>query len=233
MSGNVSRFHGEAQTRLVNVANVLTVVRLVLVPVFVWLLAAPDPARRWWALAVFVAAASTDRLDGHLARTRGLVTDFGRIADPLADKALMLSAFTMLSIRGMLPWWFTAVVAVRELGITALRAVLLRRGIVVSASQAGKVKTALQMGLMAFMLPPWTAFAGGAVLEVVRVATWLWAAAALIATVWSGVAYCALAWRLRHRVADSSGEDARPEASRDERDGTEGPAGEREDPTQG
>lgn len=223
MSGNVSRFHGGAQAALVNVANALTVMRLALVPVFVWLLAAPDPARRWWALGVFVVAASTDRLDGYLARTRALVTDFGRIADPLADKALMLCAFAMLSVRGLLPWWFTGVVAVREIGVTLLRARLLRRGIVVSASRGGKVKTALQMGLVAFMLPPWPTFVAATWAQAVHIVTWLGAAAALIATVWSGLSYCALAWRLRRRVAD-------PEAGRGpiephgEPDGTQGPA---------
>src|SRR5690625_2709192 len=98
---------------------------------------------RWLALAVFLLAMVTDRIDGDLARSRGLVTDFGKIADPIADKALTGTAFVCLSLLGELPWWVTVVVVARELGITALRFGMLRTG-VIPASRAGKVKTTLQ-----------------------------------------------------------------------------------------
>ncbi|MGI8615073.1 MAG: CDP-diacylglycerol--glycerol-3-phosphate 3-phosphatidyltransferase [Nocardioidaceae bacterium] len=139
-----------------NVANALTTLRLVLVPLFGWLLLAQDGDSahlRVAALAVFLAAAATDRFDGDIARRRGLVTDFGKLVDPIADKALMGMAFVGLSLLGELPWWVTVVVMVREVGVTALRFVVLRHG-VIAASHGGKVKTALQTLALGLYIAP-------------------------------------------------------------------------------
>lgn len=99
-----------------NLPNALTIGRLVLVPVFVVLLVQDTTPARWWSLVVFLVASATDQLDGHLARSRNQVTAFGTLADPIADKALTLGAFVMLSVLGEIPWWITIVIAVRELG---------------------------------------------------------------------------------------------------------------------
>ena len=132
------------QAPLLNIANVLTVLRLLLVPVFIWLALLPGDRARLAAVVVFVVAAFTDRLDGQLARSWGLVTSFGKIADPIADKALTLSAFVLLSVNQRLWWWVTILIVVRELGITVMRFFMLRRA-VMAASRGGKIKTALQM----------------------------------------------------------------------------------------
>jgi CDP-diacylglycerol--glycerol-3-phosphate 3-phosphatidyltransferase len=139
---------------LVNVANALTVARICLVPVFVACLAAGGTGWRLAALAAFGGASLTDLLDGELARRRGLVTDFGKIADPIADKALTGAALITLSVIGELPVWVTVLIMVRELGITALRFAVIRRG-VIAASQGGKLKTLLQIiAICLYVLPP-------------------------------------------------------------------------------
>ncbi|MEV6726934.1 CDP-diacylglycerol--glycerol-3-phosphate 3-phosphatidyltransferase [Streptomyces xanthochromogenes] len=134
------------QASLWNIANILTMIRLVLVPGFVMLLLADggyDPAMRAWAWAAFAVAMITDIFDGHLARTYNLVTDFGKIADPIADKAIMGSALICLSLLGDLPWWVTGVILFRELGITLMRFWVIRHG-VIPASRGGKLKTLAQ-----------------------------------------------------------------------------------------
>ncbi|MCL6537583.1 MAG: CDP-diacylglycerol--glycerol-3-phosphate 3-phosphatidyltransferase [Acidothermus sp.] len=150
---------------IANVANALTVVRLILVPVFAVCFAygsdARHPAWRYAATAVFVLASLTDRVDGELARRRSLVTTFGKIADPLADKALVGAALIALSAVGDLPWWVTAVILAREFGVTALRFWVIRAGIgeasrggVLAASQAGKIKTVTQAVAIGLYLLP-------------------------------------------------------------------------------
>jgi CDP-diacylglycerol---glycerol-3-phosphate 3-phosphatidyltransferase len=129
---------------LINIANGLTAARLVLVPVFVGFLVADTTASRVVAFIAFVAASVTDFLDGRVARRRGLITDFGKIADPIADKALTGSALITLSALGELPWWVTGVILFREVGVTALRFWVIRRG-VIPASRGGKLKTLLQV----------------------------------------------------------------------------------------
>ncbi|NEB75337.1 CDP-diacylglycerol--glycerol-3-phosphate 3-phosphatidyltransferase [Streptomyces sp. SID14478] len=134
------------QASLWNIANILTMIRLLLVPGFVVLMLADggyDPAMRAWAWAAFAVAMITDVFDGHLARTYDLVTDFGKIADPIADKAIMGAALICLSYLGDLPWWVTGVILGRELGITVLRFVVIRYG-VIPASRGGKLKTLAQ-----------------------------------------------------------------------------------------
>ncbi|GGK05062.1 CDP-diacylglycerol--glycerol-3-phosphate 3-phosphatidyltransferase [Streptomyces camponoticapitis] len=134
------------QASVWNIANILTMMRLVLVPAFVVLLFQDggfDPAWRAWAWAAFAVAMITDIFDGHLARTYNLVTDFGKIADPIADKAIMAAGLISLSVLGDLPWWVTGVILFRELGITLMRFWVIRHG-VIPASRGGKMKTLAQ-----------------------------------------------------------------------------------------
>lgn len=134
------------QAGLWNIANVLTMLRLVLVPAFVVLLMhdnGTDPVWRVFAWAAFAVAMITDIFDGHLARTYNLVTDFGKIADPIADKAIMGAALICLSVLGDLPWWVTGVILFRELGITLMRFWVIKHG-VIPASRGGKIKTLAQ-----------------------------------------------------------------------------------------
>jgi CDP-diacylglycerol--glycerol-3-phosphate 3-phosphatidyltransferase len=180
-----------AAVPLLNIANVLTVSRLVMVPFFLLALFAGDGTDLFWrlvAFGVFVIASITDRIDGDLARKHGLVTDFGKIADPIADKALTGSALVGLSVLGNLPWWVTIVIAVRELGVTLLRFWVIRRG-VIPASRGGKAKTLMQIVAIGFYLlplPPWLIF--------VR---WVTMGIALLLTVVTGADYVVRAFRLR------------------------------------
>jgi CDP-diacylglycerol--glycerol-3-phosphate 3-phosphatidyltransferase len=124
----------------------LTMLRLVIVPVFIALLFANgghDPKWRALAWASFAIAMITDLFDGELARRMGLVSDFGKIADPIADKAIMGAALIGLSVLGDLWWWVTVVILARELGITLLRFWVIRIG-VIPASRGGKLKTLTQ-----------------------------------------------------------------------------------------
>jgi CDP-diacylglycerol--glycerol-3-phosphate 3-phosphatidyltransferase len=174
---------------LVNVANVLTVVRILLVPVFVACLLAGGTVWRLAALVVFGVASLTDLLDGRLARRRGLVTDFGKIADPVADKALTGAALICLSALGELPWWVTGVIMFRELGVTAVRFWVIRRG-VIAASRGGKLKTLLQVIAICLYVLPATLSPPAIVRELVM-------AAAVVVTVVTGVDYVQQAMRLR------------------------------------
>ncbi len=146
----------QPRVSLVNLPNALTVLRLVLVPVFLFALFAAgghQSSYRWLAWTIFAVAAITDRFDGHIARKRGQVTDFGKIADPMADKALTGSALVGLSMLGNLSWWVTIVVLVREIGITLLRFAVLRYG-VIAASPGGKAKTLAQiLAIGLYVLP--------------------------------------------------------------------------------
>jgi CDP-diacylglycerol--glycerol-3-phosphate 3-phosphatidyltransferase len=173
---------------LMNVANALTVARICLVPVFVVCLAAGGTGWRLAALAAFGGASLTDLLDGELARRRGLVTDFGKIADPIADKALTGAALITLSVIGELPVWVTALILFRELGITALRFAVIRRG-VIAASQGGKLKTLLQIiAICLYVLPP--SFGLPALIKEVVMG------AALVVTLVTGVDYVVRAVRM-------------------------------------
>jgi CDP-diacylglycerol---glycerol-3-phosphate 3-phosphatidyltransferase len=183
----------EPETSPWNVPNALTAVRILLVPLFAWMLLA-HPAEASWRLAttgVFVLAILTDSLDGHLARRQNIVTRFGKLADPIADKALTGMAFLGLSIIGELWWWVTIAILVREWGITILRFVVLRYG-VMAAGRGGKVKTVLQsiaLGLYLLPLPGWA--------HVVAVVVML---AALAVTVLTGLDYVQAAVQLRQRA---------------------------------
>ncbi len=144
---------------MVNLANALTVLRLVLVPVFVGFAVASGltaPGLRIAACLTFVVASLTDFVDGWVARAYDLVTAFGKVADPIADKALTGTALVLLSWYGRLPWWVTGVILVRELGVTGLRFWVLRLG-VIPASRGGKIKTAVQILAIAWYLAPFPA----------------------------------------------------------------------------
>ncbi|MBM7504468.1 CDP-diacylglycerol--glycerol-3-phosphate 3-phosphatidyltransferase [Agromyces aurantiacus] len=178
-----------------NLPNAITVVRIVMAPVFFWLLladAGQDGPMRWWAAVIFIVAISTDWVDGWLARSRGLVTDLGKILDPIADKLLTSGALVCLSILGELPWWITIVIVVREVGITVWRFVELGRGTVVPASSGGKLKTLTQaIAISLFLAPLWT-LVGDWIIWV----NWAFMIAALVLTVWSGLLYVRDAFRL-------------------------------------
>ncbi|WP_327086518.1 CDP-diacylglycerol--glycerol-3-phosphate 3-phosphatidyltransferase [Nonomuraea sp. NBC_01738] len=178
-----------------NIANVLTVARMALVPFFVICLFLPGTGWRLAALGVFAVASITDHLDGELARRYGLITDFGKIADPIADKALTGAALVSLSILGELPWWVTIVILGREVGITLLRFVLLRHA-VIPASYGGKVKTVLQMAAIVLYIVPGV---DGTLRAVVM-------GAAVLVTVATGVDYVVRAARLRKVARQIRGE---------------------------
>ena len=188
---------GGSPPPVLNIANVLTVIRLMLVPVFVWALVArngQDVDWRLGAVAVFALAAITDRFDGELARRWGLVTAFGTIADPIADKALIGSALIGLSGLGLLPWWVTVVILGREIGITLLRFAVLRHGII-PASRGGKAKTLVQtIAIGLYVLPLPELLGGSDLLDGVRWAVML---VAVLLTVVTGVDYVLRAIRLR------------------------------------
>jgi len=198
---------GAGRVGLLNVANELTLARLLLVPVFVVFLFSGGVAGRVVAFAVFLVASLTDLFDGRLARSRGLVTDFGKIADPIADKALTGSALVGLSVLGELPWWVTGVILFRELGITVLRFWVIRQG-VIAASRGGKLKTLLQViAISLYVLP--------GPLQVARVTVMAFAVAATVIT---GADYVLRALRLRHArqgPAQGASRDRGQGASRD------------------
>ena len=179
---------------LVNAANALTVLRLALVPVFVACLLAGGTGWRVAAFAVFAVASVTDLLDGRLARSRGLITDFGKIADPIADKALTGAALVTLSALGELAWWVTVVILAREISVTLLRFWVIRRG-VIAASRGGKLKTLLQVvAITLYVLPGPPAV----VREVVM-------AAAVAVTLVTGIDYGVRAVRLHRRPPARAG----------------------------
>ena len=178
-----------SQAGVRNAANGLTAVRLVLIPVFVACLLAGGTGWRLAALAAFCVASLTDLLDGQLARSRGLVTEFGKIADPVADKALTGAALICLSALGELPWWVTGVIMFRELGVTALRFWVIRRG-VIAASRGGKAKTLLQVIAICLYVLPHALSPPGIVRGLVM-------AAAVAVTLVTGVDYVLVAMRLR------------------------------------
>ena len=178
-----------------NAANAVTMARIALVPFFVFALLAQGGESVSWRLmaaAIFLLAAVTDRLDGYLARRDNLVTDLGKLLDPIADKLLIGSALIGLSVVGDLPWWVTIVVLARELGITAMRFLVLRYA-VMPASRGGKVKTVLQVVAIGLFLLPLDHLPG--VVEVIAVVAM---AAAVLVTLATGLDYARQALRLRH-----------------------------------
>src|SRR4051795_6973265 len=197
--------------RLVNLPNALTMFRLAVVPLFAVLLLAEggmDDGRRVRAALFFTGAIITDRYDGMIARRTNQVTEFGKLADPIADKALTGTALLGLSILGLLPWWVTLVILVREVGVTLLRFWVIRHG-VIAASRGGKAKTVLQAVAIGLYILPLTGFLASA--------RWWVMGAALVLTVITGLDYVSRALVLRRssmramqaaaarRAADGSG----------------------------
>ena len=180
-----------------NVPNALTALRIVLVPLFAWMLLAHPDEAGWRVLTagVFTLAILTDSLDGHLARKHNLVTRFGKLADPIADKALTGTALICLSVIGELWWWVTIVIMVRVWGITVMRFAMLRYG-VMGAGRGGKIKTFFQaVAIILYLLPlavvaPWAPVVALIVMMV-----------ALVLTVVSGLDYVRDAVRLRRQGA--------------------------------
>ncbi len=196
--GQMSAAGGAQRVSAWNLPNILTSVRILMVPFFAWALWVGGPwggdslVARWLALALFAAAMYTDKLDGDIARARGLITDFGKIADPIADKLLTGTALVLFSLLGELWWWVTIVILVREWGITLMRFVVIRYG-VMPAGRGGKLKTVLQTVGIGLLLLPLVPLVGG---------WWPWAGwvvigAATVLTVLTGLEYVKDAWVLR------------------------------------
>lgn len=190
-----------------NLPNILTLSRVVLVPVFIWVLLLPDVTLgRWLGLAVFGIASITDRYDGHLARRKGQVTNFGKIADSFADKLLTGAAFIMLSYLGDLPWWVTIVILAREWGITIMRFAMVRKE-VMAAGAGGKAKMVLQIVGICLLLVPWIALLGEEAGQgMVYVSQGVIYLAALL-TVITGIDYIVKAVKISraHKVTSSEG----------------------------
>ncbi len=184
-----------------NIANALTALRIMLVPLFGWLLlwdGGEDTTYRVWAFAVFLVAILTDKVDGDLARKHGLVTDFGKMMDPIADKALTGMAFIGLSLVGELWWWVTIVLLAREWGITGLRFWVIRYG-VIPASRGGKLKTWLQAIALCGLLLPLRDLTGtlGTAGEVLWWVAVVVMGAAVVVTLVTGLDYVKEALKLR------------------------------------
>ncbi|MEU4789156.1 CDP-diacylglycerol--glycerol-3-phosphate 3-phosphatidyltransferase [Micromonospora tulbaghiae] len=180
-----------APVPLLNAANLLTGARLMLVPVFAATVIASGMSHAGWQMAaclIFAVASATDLVDGWIARRYELVTSLGKVADPIADKALTGAALVLLSVYDRLPWWVTVVILARELGITALRFWVIRHG-VIAASRGGKVKTALQILAIAWYLWPMPE-------ALAAIGPWIMGAAVVV-TVVTGFDYIAQALRLR------------------------------------
>ncbi|MCC6270883.1 MAG: CDP-diacylglycerol--glycerol-3-phosphate 3-phosphatidyltransferase [Microbacteriaceae bacterium] len=155
MRGRVAR-SGDSPASTGNIANIITVVRIFLAPLFIWLLFADNHElglMRYIAAGLFIVAIATDSIDGLLARRQNLITDFGKLLDPIADKILIGSALVTLSILGELWWWVTIVILVREFGITVFRFAVVRDR-VIPASRGGKLKTIVQAIATSFYLVP-------------------------------------------------------------------------------
>ncbi|WP_010534016.1 CDP-diacylglycerol--glycerol-3-phosphate 3-phosphatidyltransferase [Brachybacterium squillarum] len=185
-----------APAPLWNIANILTMARCVMVPVFIVLAAIypEDVGGRILVSAIFVIAMFTDFLDGYLARSRNLITDFGKIVDPIADKGMTGAAFVMLSVWDYVPWWMTILILVREFGITIMRFTILKYG-ALPANMAGKAKTMMQSIAIAFCLMPfelWWSPARWIGLALVTIA--------FVLTIWSGLVNLKDGLRLRREA---------------------------------
>lgn len=176
-----------------NLPNIITIVRILLAPVFFWMLLADngaDGALRWWAAVLFIVAIATDGVDGAIARRYNLVTDLGKLLDPIADKILTGAALIGLSILLELPWWVTIVILVREIGITVFRFAMLRDR-VIPASRGGKLKTIAQSVAISLALLPLWLVLGDWINWVNTITMTL----ALVLTVYTGIEYLVAARR--------------------------------------
>ena len=170
-----------------NTANKLTLLRVVMIPLFLLVLYLDVPGANYWALAIFVIASLTDTLDGYIARHYNQTTDFGKFMDPLADKCLVTAAMLWFVEIGQMPGWALLVVIIREFGVSGLRMVAADKGRVIAAGWSGKVKTASTMAAIVIMLlmnEPW--------MPVPNVLNFLCVAVIVVATLYSGVEYFVL-----------------------------------------
>jgi CDP-diacylglycerol--glycerol-3-phosphate 3-phosphatidyltransferase len=179
-----------------NLPNVITMARILCVPFFVWSLFAiqADSMARWFSVLIFIVIMISDGIDGAIARKRGLITNLGKLLDPIADKALLGGALVALSILNEFSWWVTIVILVRELGITAYRLVVVQRE-VVAASSGGKLKTILQSILIGSLASPLEYFFTPWYINVETALT----VVVLLITVYTGVQYLVLAARARSK----------------------------------
>ncbi len=189
--------HPPTGSRLWNIPNMLTMLRLVLVIPFAilvfWHFGETGP--QIWAAAIFAVAAATDFADGALARKMNIVTTFGKVADPIADKALTGIALIALSVHGAIPWWITIVILGRELVVTALRFWVIKYG-VISASRGGKAKTVAQLVAIFLYLLPLAGFWA----DLRLVILWI----ALLLTLVTGIDYAVRAIKLRRTHGESA-----------------------------
>lgn len=165
-----------------NLPNKLTMLRILLIPVFIVVLMLGYPVA---ACIIFIVASLTDALDGHIARSRNLVTNFGKIMDPLADKLLVTSALICMVQLGMAAGWMVIVILAREFAITSLRAVAAGEGTVISAGKSGKLKTILQMAAIILLLLNNWPFSLFTQFRVDQLLLW----AAVVMTIYSGAEY--------------------------------------------
>ena len=202
---------GQTPASNANIANIITVIRILLVPVFVWLLATDDGAHgimRWVAAGLFIFAIATDGIDGAIARGRNLITDVGIILDPIADKLLTGAALVSLSVLGELWWWVTILILIRELGITVYRFSVLRTQ-VIPASRGGKLKTVVQaVAISLFLVPLWSVVG-----EWIFVVNYVAMAAALALTIVTGIDYVVQARRVNRPAAPSAAPSAASSAA--------------------
>ncbi|MDQ1173346.1 CDP-diacylglycerol--glycerol-3-phosphate 3-phosphatidyltransferase [Microbacterium testaceum] len=172
--------------------NVITIARIICAPIFLWLLladAGADGGLRWAAAILFIVAIATDGIDGYIARKYNIVSDLGKLLDPIADKALTGLAFVGLSILGELPWWITIVVLVREIGITVYRFIVVSDH-VLAAAWMGKLKTVFQAVALSIALIPFATFSDSAVWQgVVWWAGVITMTIAVLLTIASGIDY--------------------------------------------
>ena len=184
-------------TSVWNIANALTLVRLLAVPLLVWLLIQQTEVDRNVAALVFVTASLTDLVDGFVARKYDLITNFGKIADPIADKFLTGVALIGLSTLDLLPWWVTGVIVFREVGVTLLRFWVIRRG-VISASRGGKAKTLAQtIAITMFLIAVPASFEYANLWDGLKFVAM---GIAVLLTIWTGAEYVQKAFRLRVTV---------------------------------
>jgi len=176
---------GDSPVSTWNIANLITIGRILFAPIVVWIIASdPDSPWRWLALVLFIAGTSLDGLDGFLARSRNLITPLGVLLDPIADKIIIGAGLIVLSVVGELPWWVTAVIIVREFGITIYRMAIVHKE-VHGASWLGKTKTFVQSFAVAFAIAPFAPIVGD---WIVWVNVTLMSAAVVL-TIWSGIEY--------------------------------------------
>ncbi|MEY2915389.1 MAG: hypothetical protein RLZ69_362 [Actinomycetota bacterium] len=174
-----------------NLPNAITVARIFLVPLFIWseLNFGLGGLTAWWGILIFVVASATDGIDGAIARRRGLITNLGKILDPIADKALTGAGFMLLAYFGFVPWWAVVLILIREIGLTVYRLVVVNR-VVIAANSGGKIKTILQSIVIPLMLSPvlqWSAW----IQIFAQLLFWVTA----VITVYTGVQYVVAAAR--------------------------------------